>query len=561
MIISKETKKVLIGVFAFVISLSSTSCDDSVMDRKDRVAAIVGELEDPFVSVTFSPQVLMDKSGVKNGALPFTYEAFATFFLSEEKTGIDNDGQMQVIVENSGGMVPNAYVFVPLNNADVFKTLVEKELGAKVQEKNGAYYFRKDDDNYVVAWKGDIAIISNIPFSFNNLFSKGTNVSKKAAIHLVTLLNEVSKSNINKEFRQFFDKEGDVLLYANGQTAYRFIDGMQFMSKKDKAQLESVLDGTILELALNFEEGQISFKGNYALADSLKSYFNVLKSSGISADMLEYGMSSDPMMAVSLNMSPAHFVSILNSQRKVMDTKGLEDVLKGVGLKLSDLEDLFSGEILFLADGLDSVEINYTNYNGEEITHISYEPNFATVIGLKDAKGVQVAINKMQGDVQVQKIDGLWYYIIDDKLFLTSTENWLNKIKAGETVQISTDENIFTTSALGLYFNQNMATKFGSYFREMETINDEFSNAIAKVTESGTELTIKLSETNKNALRTILEKVVEEIESEEKRKNSGIESILSDELLETIETEVEAGVEEIINSKEMKDLKNVLENL
>ncbi|MFK8039517.1 MAG: hypothetical protein AB8B74_14585 [Crocinitomicaceae bacterium] len=559
MIILKQAKNILIGLTVILVSLFQSSCDNAKMDRKDKVAAIVGELQDPFLSATFTPQVLMDKSGVKEGALPFTYEAFATFFLSEKKTGIDNDGQVQIVVENSGGMVPNGYVFIPLVNASQFRTLVEKELSAKVQEKNGAQYFRKDDDNYVVAWKDDLAILTNIPLSLDNLFSKGTNESKKAAIHLVNLLNEVSKKNIHEEFRQFFDKEGDVLIHGNGQTAYKLIDGMRFVSKKEKAQLKSLLDGTILETSLNFDQGSISFKGNYTLADSLKSYFNILKSTGVDASMLNYGWSSNPTMTFSLNMSPKHFVKLLKAQREMMDTEDLEDVLSEVDVKLDDLDKMFTGEIVVMVDGVDSTERTYTNYSGEETVYKSLSPKSAIVIGLKDPVRIQQAIDKMQPGVAVQKIDGMWYHIQNEKLFLTKSEDWLAKIKSNQTILI--DANAHTKNAFGFYLNPKMATDIGMDLDDMDHLKEEFSSIMAEVKETGTEITIKLNEINKNALRVILEKVVEEFENQEKKNNSGMEALLNDELMETIETEVGASVEEIVNSKEMKDLQGILEKL
>ena len=543
----------IVGFVAMVVS-----CGHSKMDRKDKVASIIGALNDPFIGVTFTPQVLIDKSGMNEGALPFTYQAFAAFFMSEEKTGIDNEAQIQIVVENSGGMVPNGFAFIPLKNSDKFKVLVEKELGAKVQEKDGAYYFRKDEDNYVVAWKDDLAIISNIPLSLDNLFSKGTNESKKVAVRLVNLLNEVSKKNLNKEFRAFFDTDDDFKMYANGQSAYNVIDGMRFISKKDKNELKSLLSGTTIQSALNFENGSIEFDGNFALADSLQAYFDVLNDGGVDDDMLAYGLSDSPIMAMSMNLSPKNFVRLLKKQRQIMDTDGLEKELKSMDLTLDDLENMFSGQVVIIMDGLDSTVSSFSNFDGSTEDYKNYQPKMAVIIGLKDAKKVQelMSLSNSEG-IDSNRIDDMYFHFDNNKLILVSNSDWLAAVQNNKTVKLNNGN--LTENSVGMYLNTNMDNKLDLDMKELELIQKEMIEMVAKVTDKGVKLSIKLKDANKNALRTILERMVEEFEKQEKYNNPNIEDLLNDELIESIGKEVEAGVEEVINSDELKELINALQ--
>lgn len=554
---AEKFTKILGQVLFISIIVTVSSCAKSKMERKDKVAAIIGTLSDPFVGATFTPQVLIDKSEISNGALPFTYEAFATFFMSEKKTGIDNNGQVQIVGENSGGMIPNGYVFIPLSSAEVFKTLVEKELGAKVQEKNGAYYFRKDEDNYVVAWKDDLAIMGNIPFSLDNLFSKGTNESKKAAIRLVGLLNEASKKNINKEFRSFFDKEGDMRIYANGQSAYNLIDGMRFVSKKDKNELKSLLVGTTFESALNFENGSIEFDGNYALADSLKSYFDILKSDAVDQAMLNYGLTNDPVMAIAANFSMVDLVRVLNRQRDLLEIRDLDKDLAEMNLKLNDLPKLFTGEMMVVIDAVEVKEREYTAQDGSVEKYSVDEPIMLSISGLNDPKRMSELITKLSPEgTAANRYDDSFYLIKDNKLFLTNSELWFEAIKNGKTVKINDPGQNLSSSAVGMHMSANIAKKFVGDMDDIDALQKDLSDFVVKVSNTGTKMSIKFKDENKNALRLILERMVEQYENQEKSGNSDIEDILNDELIESITKEIEAGVEEVINSDELKEVLN-----
>ncbi len=564
MIISEKMSSAFKIIFVAIVFVGISSCGKSEMDRKDKVAAIVGQLSDPFLAITFVPQVLIDKSGAKDGALPFTYEAFASFFMSESKTGIDNKGQVEIIVENSGGMVPNAYAFIPLISADDFKTLVTKELAAKVQEKNGAYYFRKDADNYVVAWKDDLAIVSNIPISLDNLFSKGTNESKEAAIRLVNLLNEVSRNNINSEFRAFFDREGDMQLYANGSSAYSIIDGMRFISKKDKVEYKSLLEGTIIETALNFENGSIQLDNNFELSDALAEYFKILKSNSVDVDMLNYGLSQSPMTAISLNISTPQMINILKKRREVLETDDLEEGLAEMNLTLDDVEKMFNGQMVVIIDGMDSISKSYNNFEGEEINYVDYEPRTAIVIGLNDTERVeklmmQISLVNGNGEENMNQIDGMYYHFDNDKMILVNSIDWLNKIKNEETKSIKNERLV--SGGLSIYSNPQLNEELDLDLEELEMIQKDVVDLVVKVADKGAHLTIKFKDANKNALRIILERIVEAFENQEKSSNYDMESILNEELIEEIESDVEESMQELINSKEMKDLKKVIEEL
>ncbi|MFK8046094.1 MAG: hypothetical protein AB8B72_11410 [Crocinitomicaceae bacterium] len=555
----KNQKNVSILIAAF-IGLAVVSCGGAEMDRKDKVAAIVGALQDPFLSATLTPQIFIDKSGIEDGALPFAYQTITSFLISENKTGIANNEQMQIIVENSTGMVPNAFAFIPLHDQSLFKKLIESELGEST-EKNGVSYIRKDKDNYVLAWKDDLAIVTNIPLSLDNLFSKGTNESKKVATRLVNLLNGVSKKAINNDFRAFFDKEGDVLLYANGNSAYEIIEGMRFISNKEKAEYKEMLSGTVLESALNFENGKITLTSDYDIAEGLEAYFNVLKSEGLSDEMLSFGFSPDPIMAVSLNLSLKDVVKVLNMQRELFEVDDIERDLAKMNFKLSEIDDLLTGEMLVMFDSLVVTERSYTDYKGVEKKYTNEEPIFGTVVGVKNEKRVaELIAQSLPEGIEPGRLGKEYYAIKNNKLFITNSEEWMAAFKTGKTVSINNGDGFLSSGPIGIQMKSNMADQLELGLDELESLNGQITNMLAKATDAGMEMTIQLKDDNINSLRLIVESLLEEIEKENLRDNSALESIIDGELMEQFEEDASESIKEILNSEEVKNLQEALEN-
>jgi len=556
---AKFQKKLSIGT-ALIIGLFAVSCGGGEMDRKDKVAAIVGALNDPFLSATFTPQTFIDKSGIEDGALPFAYQTITSFLISDKKTGIANSEQVQIVVENSSGMVPNVFAFIPLQDQAQFKKLIESELGEST-EKNGVSYIRKDQDNYVLAWKEDLAIVTNIPVSMSNLFSKGTNESKKVAVRLVGLLNDVSQKNVNDDFRAFFDKQGDVMLYANGSRAYELIEGMPFVSEKEKVEYKKVLSGSVFESALNFENGKITWQADYDVTEGLKTYLDILKNKGLSDDMFGLGYTADPSMVLSLNLSLKDVVKVLNMQRELFEVDDIERDIEKMNFKLNEIDDLLTGEMLLMFDSIVVKEQSYVDLRGVERKYTNEEPIFGTVVGVKNEKKVKELINQSLPEGHEPGRLGKEYYTIkNNKLFITNSEGWMAAFKNGTTVQINKADGFLTSGPIGMQINPKMAEKLEVGLEEFEHLNAQIVNMLARATETGMEMTIKLKDENKNALRLILEGILAEVEKENARDNSALESMIDSEVMEQIEEGVAEGLEEVLNSKELKDLQEVLES-
>ena len=523
------------------------------MSKKDKVSAMIGSMNSPFFVGAFTPDNISQKSGINDGVLPMTYETMISFVFSDSETGIDTKSQVQIVGAKGDGMIPNVFGFVPLSNADKFQTLVKKELNASVQVKDGVSYFRKDKDNYVVAWKDDIAVITNVPVNLENIFSKSTLDSKKAAIGLVNMINGISKSNIDANYRQFLDKEGDIITYANGQSAYDLLSDLRFIRSKHKKEVKALLLGTTFETALTFENGSIKFKGDYFLSDSLKARLDFVSNEGLSADMLNYGRTASPMMSYGLNISADGLVEFMHDNAEVFELEDLETVLEDGQMNLDDIKTAFAGQVLIMMDGFE--EMIYV----EDTIKV---PAVTAIFDLKDDTKVTAFLNQLDSTGQPNgyaEYDETYFMVKDKKLMITNAKSWMEMMVSGETSTIENPAERMTGFPVSLILSEslfaNLNEDFGNFDIEAEELTEEIAMvwAIANLTAAETEVVLKNKD--KNALRLIVERLVEESERQ-MNQNNDINALLDDIDAEDVEEIVDEIEEELENVE--KELKGAL---
>ncbi len=523
---------ILMGTMLFV------SCKEN-LNHKDRVAAIIGKLDSPFLMGTFVPENLIDKAGLKEGALPFVQQTVASFFMKEEKTGINNKEQVQFVMAKGEGSFPQAYVFIPLKNAEKFKKLVQTELSAEVQEKDGAYYFRKDADNYLVVWKEDLAIVSNIPISLENILSSGGISSKKAALSIVNLMNQAATSDIAPTYRSFMDKTGDIQMYMHGQNAYNMVKEIRFFPSKYKRQLKTLLLGSTVESEMNFENGAITLKSNHLLSDSLNAYLEVLKDGGISNDILAFGFTDNPIMAFSMNMNPTKILKLMDETDMQDYTVNMSEKLKNNGISKEDIAAFSTGEVLFILDGYKKIEQSENLKNMQDL-----KVNFAMVYGVKDTAVARMVMQKMLADSSMTDKDEIFMTIKNNYLISSNSKTWIEKINNNEGVSLKNLKTELTVHPIGMYINSVLLGKFPQE-KELDKAMRNVSKVIFDFNKNSSNLTIKMKDENKNALRIIVEKVVEEMLKAELNSNSDVQAIIEQEMLEGINEE---AIENVINA-------------
>jgi len=545
-----------LSIFLLITLFGSCGSD---LSRKDKVAAMVGTMDSPFFAAAFVPENLSTKAGVNDGALPMIYETMISFLFSEEATGIDINEQVQVVAARGEGMLPSVYAFVPLNNVNKFITLVKKELNAKIEEKDGVSYFRKDKDNYVVAWRDDIAIISNVPVRLENIFSKSSLDSKKAAIRLVKLLNGDFKESTTTNYRDFFDKEGDIITYAHGQNTFNILNDLKFIRARQKREIQALLSGLTFESAITFENGSIRIKGDYFLSDSIRKKFDFIQEGGLNADMLTFGRTESPMFTYGLNISPASLIQFMNENGELIEFDDLEKELSRNNLSLEMIEEAFTGQALIMADGFETIA---NNYNEDSVS----VPAIAAVFDLKNETKINEFLNLLDSTEHPNGYavyNDTYFYVKEGKLLVTNSLKWAEMIERGETKKIEDPSDRMTTFPVNFFLNNKFFIELKEELDELT--GNEFTKNIEEIWATATltngETRLLLKDKEKNALRMIVETLVEASERQNMHNDEEMKAFLRDFETKDIEEILDGLEPELKKIKEESGIEQKLEDL
>ncbi|MFD1553453.1 hypothetical protein DNU06_07215 [Putridiphycobacter roseus] len=528
-----------LGVVIFLVgSVFFVSCKKELA-HKDKVAAIIGKLESPFLMGTFVPENIIEKAGLEDGALPFVQQTIASFFMQEEKTGINNKAQVQLVIAKGEGSFPQAYAFVALKNAAKFKKLVETELSAEVQEKDGVFYFRKEADNYLVVWDAQMAIISNIPITLDNILSSSGISSKKAAIKIVGLMGEVGKGDIEPNYRAFMDKPGDVRMYLHGQNAYDMVKEIRFFPIKYKKQMALFLLGSTFETVLNFENGRIQLENDHLLSDSLTAYMEMFKEEGIDPEMLTFGYSANPAMALALNMDSDKFAKMMDITQWESYSHEVAKSLNDKGISKEDIAAFSTGKTLFILDEVEKVK-QEDNINDLQDLNARY----GMVVEIKDTVVARLVMQKVLTDSLLSSREEMFATIQNKYLILSNSRAWIEKIEANNAVSIAALKTQLTINPIGFYMNNNLLGDMSTdedFNKTVKVVQD----VVFEFNKSKSSLSIKMKDADKNSLRVIVEKLIEEMMLTELNSNSDIQTIIEQEMLEDISEE---AIETVINA-------------
>ena len=132
---------------------------------------MITKVESPILIMSMTPQNILDKSGIRDGVLPVTYDMLLTFFIDETVTGIDYSVKSQIVVGKGESFQPSVYAIFKLKDEKKFIELLETEANATVVEKEGMKTAIKESDSYAVVWNEDFAIMSTIPIDIMAMLS------------------------------------------------------------------------------------------------------------------------------------------------------------------------------------------------------------------------------------------------------------------------------------------------------------------------------------------------------------------------------------------------------
>jgi hypothetical protein len=530
----KKMMKITVAALVGLLVLTGCKADRT---REEKAAAIIGKIESPFLVISTTPQNLMDKSGVQDGVLPFTYELILDFFIDEAVTGIDYSVKTQLVVAKGESFQPSFYGIFKIKDEAKFKELIEKEANATIVEKEGMKTAVKEKDGYAVVWNEEFAIISNIPIDFSAMFTGGSGGANgdKVVNKLIGLINAAEEEEVNTTYADFLKKDADIAMYYDGKGFYAYMKEMMMDEQEEVEKMRATYEGLTSEIYLNFNDGAVDFEFINHMSDELKTELSFIRDKGITGKLLGYANSPNPIMVGGYNLDLAKFFDYVESSLEEDAYNEMEEDMLAMGLTVDEFKSCMSGELIYLIDRVVSVEETVDYGYGEPYTYTAQTPMFALVAGVSNPSVIQ----KLLAD-SLKMPNGAYhmgdaYVVLDgDVLFASNDSAWAGKVIAKSTTTVSKGTDLIAANPFAMFVDFTSLSQMGGMedAAAFLSIFTEFSGG-AKL-DGGT-FTLKLKDASQNSLRVITQAVADELARQEKEMNAEMDAELEDAVLEGLE--------------------------
>ncbi|WP_027420169.1 hypothetical protein [Crocinitomix catalasitica] len=492
--------KKIIGVFALILFIASCGSDRT---REEKLAAIISQIESPYFMVNVNAGDLIKKSGVLNGALPFMFEQIADGYMDAEKTGIDVQTNLQVVIGDNGASFPSVYGLFKLSNEKAFREFLEEEAGLEILEMDKFAYASSVNEGYVVVWNEEFVMVNNIPFNMESLYSgEGEMADVETVKNCIQLLKTANKAEINDTYLTFIEKEGDANFAFDGKNFYQFLNRAsngandELISQKDK------IEALKLEMALNFNDGAINLNVASLADKDVSGEYNVFMESGIRKSLMNLGLSKHPVMAFAFNLNLDKISDLFeeNFPREFKELKG--DVFSASNLRFEDIKAASTGEFLVLVDNVKFSKKDIL-YGDEKING-----KFALVFGIED----KASILKLIPDSLKENMNGVMrlgeanIFVNDDYLFASNDSLWATKIASGNGVSLTSVQEWDESKPFNFSLNCEPLTRY-SDFDEANAVLSLLTYITMQADSEMFNLDISFKNKEINALRNMIESV------------------------------------------------------
>jgi hypothetical protein len=576
-----------------VLSLMIFSCGNN-RSREQQVSAMINKIESPFFMMSMNLQTLMDKSEVmEEGVLPFTQYQIISFFLAKEVTGIDYDTDAQVIVGEGESFLPNFYGIFKVKDEVLFTELVEVEANAKILEKEGMKYAIKETEGYCLVWNEDFAVISNVPMDLAAMLSGKGNGGDKMVDNNISIIKAANDGEVNEDYVEFLKKDADIAMSFDGKPFYQYMKTMSMEENDELENLKELYEGMAYELFLNFEKGKVELELIADLDEKLKEDLKFIGEDGVSEDLLAYGKSKSPMVTGSYKVDVNGFLDYFKGISEE-DYEGLLNTLDQAGMKIEEIKEAFTGEVVYMVDEIVNREEIYDFGYDEPIKISNDEPIFGVVIGVGDATIIQTKMEEIMMATSIENVlansntdlsleefmpanmpaiemmpNGVinvgdaYIFLMEDALFMSNDSIWANVVAAGNGVKVNNPDGLLNEKPLGFYADlsklSTLDTKSttGEMMAGMMTVLKSF---YGNASLDGGKFTLELADDSENSLKVIVTMIGSALADFEKSLNPDLEAELN-EAIDDPDAAFNKLEEELKNIDLDKEVENALEKL
>lgn len=497
--------------------------------RAEKVSAMIGQIEAPFLITAFTPQNIMDKSGIQDGALPFMYELIIGLFIDDAITGIDYDTPAQIIMGKGEGFTPNFYGFFKIKDQEKFKDLLKKEMNATIQEKDGYDYFVKEQDMLCGVWDEEFCILANIPMDIASMISgSGEENGQKMIEANIGLLEAADDAEINQKYLDFLGNEADISIMYNGEGFFEYLEMMTMEDKEMIEKMRESYEGSSAEIYLNFNKGSFDISYSSTFDTELKDKLNFFSEKGIEKNLLAYGKTENPIFIGGFSLDFLKWFDYVENELDPETYSEMESDIREKGFEVEEVKKALSGDFVLIVDEVVTIEKVQDFGFGDPIVVKEQEPVFAIVCAIKDMSVIEKAMTPPDlSTLSPEELEAMeenkanlpqifengviamgdaFIFIDGTNLFVTNDENWANVIAQGQGSTITDPTNSLHDYPIGVYANFDRLS-------QMKDLNDiEPYAKMLKDFHGGSSLdggnyAFTFRDNSKNSLRVLVETV------------------------------------------------------
>ncbi len=395
-------------------------------------------------------------------------------FTNPVSTGINLLDDAFVFYTNNGNDEQFIVYALPLSKKDKFETWLESVFDAADQdfdvESGDGYSYISIADITTIAWnKGSVIFVTSKGYSSKS--------DIEDAVEDFMTLEKDKQISENKSFMDFYSNKKDISLWMNYSALNDFNDDYADMQKN----MNIDLDDASLSMYLDFLDGSINFSTSVDMGDN-DNVFSKILDTKFNKDLLNYA--SDKSLGV---MSYAiNTEALLDYLKSIPEFDDANDGLKKqIDYTIEDLINSFGGSFLINLSGLDTKEVEYTDYDFDyntyqytEITKTKDQliPQGIFAFDLKNADVFDELIDKFgdtdmlndEGDYYSIEEDGMTFYFgYNDDVFVFSLDE--DAMKAFEDGGYS--DNLASNDAAG-------DIKDNSYYLRLNLNLDDYPSAV-----------------------------------------------------------------------------------
>jgi hypothetical protein len=472
--------------FAFLMSLVLlVSCGKSVDKNsfEGRVASFIAVQDGVFTAISMDLKNIIEKSGIKDGAIPDQYLSTITPYMDALTKSINLEKQIYLMPDpkNSKSERSDFVLMFEVGDLNSLKKEI-KEIGINLKKKGSLEYGLKTGMAFGI-YKGETAFFvfkEKGSIAENTLIEFGENMSKGKTIEGVV---------------DFVTTKSDVVAFYTGDkmSNLNFGDYVPELKALD-GKKTNLYEGTYWLAKVDFNDQDALMEVDINIGKNLKKYAPFLRSS-LSDESKNILIDENTVMAFALNANMERLIALFFDQ---LDDKTKDEMNKQLSMLggTEKFKQLFTGEFAFAMSA-------------------DNDPQFNAFIGIGDQKQVQSLLDGLGFFLGIKKngniydMDGAQMMFTDKGLVYAANADMMSKMKAKKSQKLRDLGGFkFGASPMSLFINFKAMVNLEDA-EDFTEIYKAFDFMVLEMSDKGGKGLIRSTKKGQNILRTLIESFIE----------------------------------------------------